>query len=98
LGERAATRGRIERKREDFAVRRFDLGLCAYTPSHSNFLDAVGRELRKASGLYVTGDYMQGASIAAYFRSAKACVRRLAVTEREQGRLCPAKGPVSCSH
>ncbi len=87
-----------EREREAFAVRRFDLGLCAYTSSHSNFLDAVGRELRKVSGLYVTGDYMQGASIEACFRSAKACVHRLAVTERERESLGPANESVSCSH
>jgi len=86
-----------ERERENFAVRRFDLGLCAYTPSHSNFLDAVGRELRKASGLYVTGDYIQGASIEACFRSAKACVRQLAVAERERKR-CAGPEAAIVSH
>lgn len=66
------------RDRRDFAARRFELGLCAYTSSHGAFVEGVGRELGKLPGLHVTGDYLQGASIEACFRSAKACVDRLA--------------------
>jgi oxygen-dependent protoporphyrinogen oxidase len=72
------------RWRRRFVARNFQQGLCAYTPHHFSFIDGVHQALRKAPGLYVTGDYMQGASIEACFRSASACVRRLTTTERYQ--------------
>jgi oxygen-dependent protoporphyrinogen oxidase len=54
------------------------LGLCAYTPYHAAFLASIGREADSVRGLHLTGDYIQGASIEACFRSARACVRRIA--------------------
>jgi oxygen-dependent protoporphyrinogen oxidase len=65
-------------RRHSFVARRFNLGLCAYTRRHDAFLGSLERELASAPGLHLTGDYMQGASIEACFRSARACVRRIA--------------------
>jgi protoporphyrinogen/coproporphyrinogen III oxidase len=69
--------------RRRFVARRFSPGLCAYTPHHGRFLDRVTQELKTVPGLYLTGDYLQGASIEACFRAASACVDRLA-REQEQ--------------
>jgi oxygen-dependent protoporphyrinogen oxidase len=63
--------------RRRYVVRHFRPGLCAYTPRHARFLDQIGHERAKLSGLYLTGDYIQGASIEACFRAASACVTRL---------------------
>jgi oxygen-dependent protoporphyrinogen oxidase len=65
-------------RRRRFVVRRFRTGLCAYTPRHDRFLDRLGEERRRLGGLYLTGDYIKGASIEACFRSASACVQQLA--------------------
>ena len=65
-----------------FVAREFTTGLCAYTPHHGRFVDRVAEELRRVDGLYITGDYVQGASIEACFRSAAACAHHLA--RREQ--------------
>ncbi len=66
--------------RRRFAAKRFSPGLCAYAPHHGRFIDAVRQELNAMPGLHLTGDYMQGASIEACFRSASACVNHLAGT------------------
>lgn len=68
----------LPRNGRRFVARRFSPGLCAYGPHHGRFIDVVNNELRRISGLYLTGDYMQGASIEACFRAASACVQRLA--------------------
>jgi protoporphyrinogen/coproporphyrinogen III oxidase len=72
--------------RRRISVKRFNPGLCAYTPNHGDCLDAVDRSLTKVPGLYLTGDYMQGASIEACFRAAFACVHRLARPEQSGAR------------
>lgn len=64
--------------RRRFVARQFTTGLCAYTPRHGRFLDRVAEELDTVEGLHVTGDYVQGASIEACFRSAAACAGRVA--------------------
>jgi oxygen-dependent protoporphyrinogen oxidase len=64
--------------RRRFVARRFSPGLCAYAPHHARWLDRVSQELTAVTGLHLTGDYMQGASIEACFRAADACVHRLA--------------------
>jgi oxygen-dependent protoporphyrinogen oxidase len=71
-------------RRRRFVARRFTTGLCAYAPHHARLLDGIGREARALAGLHLTGDYVQGASIEACFRSALACVRQLdgRVTQR----------------
>jgi oxygen-dependent protoporphyrinogen oxidase len=75
--------------RRRFVTRQFNPGLCAYAPNHGRLLDRLAQELRTVPGLYLTGDYIQGASIEACFRAASACVNRLA-QEMEQ----PASGDV----
>jgi protoporphyrinogen/coproporphyrinogen III oxidase len=64
-------------RRRRFAVRRFDTGLCAYTPRHDRFLDCLDEERQRVSGLHLTGDYIKGASIEACFRAASACVQQI---------------------
>jgi oxygen-dependent protoporphyrinogen oxidase len=70
------------RWRRQMVARRFNPGLCAYTPHHATFLDEIAREPQTLAGLYLTGDYVQGASIEACFRAASACVQQLASRER----------------
>ena len=60
--------------RRRFVARRFSPGLCAYAPHHARLIDEVQRESNNVAGLHLTGDYIQGASIEACFRSASACV------------------------
>src|SRR6185503_3696309 len=67
--------------RRRFVVRHFRPGLCAYTPRHGEFLDRIANQLADVRGLFLTGDYIQGASIEACFRAASACVNRLAVEQ-----------------
>jgi oxygen-dependent protoporphyrinogen oxidase len=78
------------RCRRRFVAKRFQQGLCAYTSHHDRFIERVNRELKKVPGLYLTGDYVQGASIEACFRSASACVDQLA---REQKAVVPVNSP-----
>ncbi len=66
--------------RRRFVAKRFSPGLCAYTPRHGGFLDVVSEQLGSLAGLHLTGDYIRGASIEGCFRSARACVQRLAGT------------------
>jgi oxygen-dependent protoporphyrinogen oxidase len=82
LGRYVPLRGNARRR---FVARRFNPGLCAYAPHHGRFIDGVRQELSTVGGLHLTGDYIQGASIEACFRSASACVAQLA-------------GPSTCAH
>ena len=77
--------------RRRFVTRRFSPGLCAYAPHHGRLLDRITRELATVPGLYLTGDYIQGASIEACFRAASACVNRLA---QEQEHAAPDEAGV----
>jgi oxygen-dependent protoporphyrinogen oxidase len=63
--------------RQRFAARSFKQGLCAYTANHATFIENVNDSLRHIPGLHITGDYVQGASIEACFRSAASCVNQL---------------------
>jgi oxygen-dependent protoporphyrinogen oxidase len=78
-GERALNRHiRVSAEdRKGFVGRQFRLGLCAYTPFQGAFLDDLERRLRCLGGLFVTGDYIQGASIEACFRAARKCVSQV---------------------
>ena len=73
--------------RRRFVVRRFDPGLCAYTPHHAKFLRRVRTALNRTPGLYLTGDYIQGASIEACFRAAAACADHVASREAAPARM-----------
>ncbi len=74
-------------------AKRFSAGLCAYTANHGRFLDGIASEAARVDGLYLTGDYMQGASIEACFRSASACVDQLAKREQLSQRPTAAASP-----
>ena len=76
--------------RRRFVAKKFALGLCAYTPHHATFLAGLQRETDNAPGLHLTGDYLQGASIEACFRAARACVGRLATVN---GQPCTDRAP-----
>jgi oxygen-dependent protoporphyrinogen oxidase len=65
-----------------FVAKRFNQGLCAYTPYHGRFITTIQHELEKVPGLHIAGDYIQGASIEACFRSASECVNRIVQQER----------------
>jgi oxygen-dependent protoporphyrinogen oxidase len=69
--------------RRRFVARHFATGLCAYTAHHGRFLDRIAGELRQVQGLYLTGDYIQGASIEACFRASSACAQQLAFREAD---------------
>jgi oxygen-dependent protoporphyrinogen oxidase len=69
------------RWRQRFVATRFNPGLCAYVPHHGRLIDGVQEQLIGIPGLHVTGDYIQGASIEACFRSAAACARQAAGRE-----------------
>ena len=71
--------------RRRFVTRHFHTGLCAYTARHGRFMDRVAEQLEQVAGLHLTGDYMQGASIEACFRSASACAARIAHREQRSG-------------
>jgi oxygen-dependent protoporphyrinogen oxidase len=68
--------------RRRFVSKGFKQGLCAYTPYHGRFIERAHQELMAVTGLHITGDYIQGASIEACFRSASDCVNQLARQER----------------
>jgi len=66
------------RWRRRFEARSFCPGLCAYAPHHGRCLDNIVSELKNIPGLYLSGDYLRGASIEACFRAASDCVAGLA--------------------
>lgn len=78
------------RSRRRFVGRHFHRGLCAYTPYHGRFMESVNQELEHTPGLYLTGDYMQGASIEACFRSASACVEQIMTGQTNTARKLAA--------
>ena len=61
-----------------FAGRHFELGLCAYTRHYRRFAGELQSELRALPGLYLSGDYLCGASIEACFRAAEQCAAAVA--------------------
>jgi oxygen-dependent protoporphyrinogen oxidase len=63
-------------ERRTFASRLFDPGLCAYGPYHARILEAIDLASRSICNLFITGDYIRGASIEACMRSAKDTVAR----------------------
>jgi protoporphyrinogen/coproporphyrinogen III oxidase len=77
--------------RRRVVVRRFNPGLCAYTPHHTTFLDRIIADARQIAGLYLTGDYVQGASIEACFRAASACVQQLATRHHSPLERCDSR-------
>jgi oxygen-dependent protoporphyrinogen oxidase len=77
--------------RRGVVARRFNPGLCAYTPHHATFLRQITAETQQLTGLHLTGDYLQGASIEACFRAASACVQRLATRHHSPLERCDSR-------
>ena len=73
--------------RMHYAVRTFSPGLCAYLPHHDRWMGETRHKLENLPNLYLTGDYIRGASIEACFRASFDCVNQL-VRNLEQ----PASG------
>lgn len=71
-------------ERVQFVSKGYSLGLCAYTQNYEDFSTSLNSQLEKLPGLYLTGDYMQGASIEACFRSSQACVNQILKLEQAQ--------------
>ena len=86
LGRAEATLSRcvaVDRRwRQRVVAKHFNPGLCAYRPYHAAFIEQLTAEAQKTAGLYLTGDYVQGASIEGCFRSALTCTQQLARRER----------------
>ncbi|MGP1371181.1 MAG: protoporphyrinogen/coproporphyrinogen oxidase [Almyronema sp.] len=64
--------------RVQFVSRRWSLGLCAYAADHKTFSQTLAAQLDAVPGLFLTGDYRQGASIEACFQAGKACAEQVA--------------------
>ncbi len=64
-------------ERVQFVYQRMLTGLCAYTHDYAEFSKSIQSQLTDILGLYITGDYIQGASIEACFRAAKLCVETI---------------------
>ena len=74
-------------ERIEFVARRFDRGLCAYVPHYERFSSGLTEQLRALPGLFLTGDYLRGASIEACFRASQSCASRIVadVAEADNG-------------
>ena len=70
--------------RVQFVSRRWSLGLCAYTSHYEEFAQDLEVCLEPIKGLYLTGDYMQGASIEACFQAGKACAEQVERSRQAQ--------------
>ncbi|HEX4953011.1 MAG TPA: FAD-dependent oxidoreductase [Thermoanaerobaculia bacterium] len=66
------------RERLCFVGRHYELGLCAYTRHYGRFAGELQTELRALPGLYLSGDYLCGASIEACFRASERCAAAVA--------------------
>ncbi len=62
-----------ERDRVRFVAKQYALGLCAQSPDRRELARVMSEELAKVSGLYLTGDYLRGASLEACCRAASEC-------------------------
>ncbi len=67
-------------QRVAFKTRYWSSGLCGYTTAEAAFQKTLKAELSMCSGVYLTGDYIKGASIENCFRASKAEVGRLITT------------------
>jgi oxygen-dependent protoporphyrinogen oxidase len=63
-------------ERVQFVAKQYHTGLCAYTPHYAQFSQSI-QSWQGSQGIYITGDYIQGASIEGCFRAAKVCVEKV---------------------
>lgn len=59
-------------------------GLCAYTEKHHTLLHEIKTSLQSISGLFLAGDYLEGVSIEACFRSGVETARGIAMRYQTQ--------------
>ena len=78
-------------ERVQFVSKRMLTGLCAYTHEYQEFSQSIQSQLESLPGLFLTGDYLQGASIEACFRAGKACAERVLQFDRTQENQKPSK-------
>ncbi|MGF1512798.1 MAG: protoporphyrinogen/coproporphyrinogen oxidase [Elainellaceae cyanobacterium] len=73
-------------ERVQYVARRWSEGLCAYTSHHEEFSRDLEAQVEQLEGLYLTGDYLQGAAIEACFRASKACAAKVVQSHSSQTR------------
>ncbi len=60
------------------------VGLCAYTSNYNQFANNLKTQLSELPGLFLTGDYMKGASLEACFEAGKACADQVVQAQEFQ--------------
>lgn len=60
------------------------VGLCAYTSNYNQFANNLETQLSQLPGLFLTGDYMKGASLEACFEAGKTCADRVVQAQEFQ--------------
>ncbi|WP_218081139.1 FAD-dependent oxidoreductase [Anthocerotibacter panamensis] len=93
IGEQALNRHIpvSSQERVRFVARQYTTGLCAYTPYFTRFAAQLEERVNRLPGLYITGDYLRGASVEACFRAGQVCARQVA---RFQSQQVPPSGAV----
>ncbi|MFQ5527229.1 MAG: protoporphyrinogen/coproporphyrinogen oxidase [Thermoanaerobaculia bacterium] len=74
-----------ESERLGFVSQHWRRGLCAYTPYYPRFEARMRSSLAGLPGVFLTGDYIRGASIEACFRAAKECASKVMKAEAGAG-------------
>lgn len=81
-------------RRGEVVMTRWPAAFCGYGGGHAERLGQIGERVMRISGLGLAGDYIQGASIEACFRSARDCVRAL-VSRRTALGSRPLQAPIT---
>lgn len=66
-----------ESDRIRYVAKYHPIGLCAYSSNYPQFAFDLQTHLSQLPGLYLTGDYMKGASLEACFQAGKACAEQV---------------------
>jgi len=70
--------------RIQYVAKYHPVGLCAYTSNYPQFATNLKTHLSKLPGLYLTGDYIKGASLEACFEAGKACANEVLQSQEFQ--------------
>lgn len=65
-----------------YVAKYHQVGLCAYTSNHHQFTTNIKTQLSQLPGLFLTGDYVKGASLEACFEAGKACANEVIQFEK----------------